>query len=561
MQLRVLPSVPATRPPFRIVHPSTHAEPRAEISNLVYAVAIAGAVATGFIVRLSFVLTSNFPLHDGGLFYRMVLDLHRNHYILPPFTSYNDAQIPFAYPPLGLYAAGFLADATHLSLINVFRFLPLVVNTATIVAFFLLARNLLSSRIAVTTSVFVFAMLPRTFLWMIMGGGITRSLGFLFAILTIWQVHLLYTRRKAVFVLPASILAACAILSHIEMGWFAAFSAIVLFVAYGRHPHGVLSSLSVAAISALLAAPWWVIVVARHGAGIFLAAGQASAPSESNPLVNILSFRFTNEPLFTLIGALALLGVIVCLARRKYLLPVWLIVVLVLDPRAFGTAASVQMALLSGIAISDIIVPLTSCVGDHASPLSRAVAEPAARRGAPNWLAPATVIFILAYTTLAAFVSGPRLLTAATTDERTAMRWVAQHTPASSRFAIITGDAWFTDRTNEWFPALAERASVATPQGYEWLPPGAFRRQVERYKALQKCSDRNADCLAAWSAEQGAAYGYIYIPKLAPRNYETADPDECCAALRAALRSDTHYSVVYDGPGATIFQLRSAPGT
>ncbi|HZW02660.1 MAG TPA: hypothetical protein VFF68_01935, partial [Anaerolineaceae bacterium] len=61
------------------------------------------AVAFGVLVRLLPVLSSPFPLNDGGLFYRMAADIAQAGFRLPEFTSYNHAGIPFAYPPLGLY--------------------------------------------------------------------------------------------------------------------------------------------------------------------------------------------------------------------------------------------------------------------------------------------------------------------------------------------------------------------------------------------------------------------------------------------------------------------------
>jgi hypothetical protein len=65
-------------------------------------VALASAVLLGLLIRLSFVVGTDFPLNDGALFYTMVRDLQQVHYRLPLYTSYNGAQIPFAYPPLAL---------------------------------------------------------------------------------------------------------------------------------------------------------------------------------------------------------------------------------------------------------------------------------------------------------------------------------------------------------------------------------------------------------------------------------------------------------------------------
>ncbi|MFL5533059.1 MAG: hypothetical protein ACJ8BC_13910, partial [Gemmatimonadales bacterium] len=96
--------------------------------DLRYPLALALAVALGVAVRAYHVLSQDFPLNDGGLFFAMVRDLQAAHFHLPAFTSYNGSGIPYAYSPLGFYLAGLLDAWTPLSLIDVFRWLPLVAS-------------------------------------------------------------------------------------------------------------------------------------------------------------------------------------------------------------------------------------------------------------------------------------------------------------------------------------------------------------------------------------------------------------------------------------------------
>ncbi len=97
------------------------------------------AVLLGLAVRLPFVLNTDFPLNDGGLFYTMVRELQANHFRLPLFTSYNGTNIPFAYPPLAFYLAGILQSLTQWDLLSIFRFLPFFINLLCIPAFYSLA--------------------------------------------------------------------------------------------------------------------------------------------------------------------------------------------------------------------------------------------------------------------------------------------------------------------------------------------------------------------------------------------------------------------------------------
>ena len=137
----------------------------------------------------------DFPLNDGGLFYVMVRDIQRAHYHLPAFTSYNDAHIPFGYSPLAFYLAAVLNDSGF-DLFTLFRVLPFIASTLSIVAFYLLARQMVQSRAAIAVAVIAFAIVPRGFVWLLMGGGLTRSFGYLFALLSLHQVWMLYTRRS-----------------------------------------------------------------------------------------------------------------------------------------------------------------------------------------------------------------------------------------------------------------------------------------------------------------------------------------------------------------------------
>jgi hypothetical protein len=109
------------------------------------------------------------------------------------------------------------------------------------------------------------------------------------------------------------------------------------------------------------------------------------------------------------------------------------------------------------------------------------------------------------------------------------MRWVAQNTSDESRFLVVTGVLWQIDATSEWFPAIAQRHSVATVQGYERTTPASWRTRVARHEQLrQMCSD-TATCLSPCLHDAD----YIYIPK-GPRLGPLSASD-CCPALRRTL--------------------------
>ncbi len=538
-------------PTLRVVPPAAPAATLDPMSGAMYAALIACAIGLAVLVRATIVLGSDFPLNDGGMFFAMARDLQASHYALPATTTYNASNIPFAYPPFGMYVAALIDDFTPISLLTVFRFMPLIINSLMLVAFLAFARRMLDSRAAVVTAMFVFGLLPATMQWMIMGGGVTRSFGFQFAVLAIGQIHAMYTDNKLWRVPVVTVLASLVVLSHLEMTWFTAFAAALLFVAYGRSRRGVIASVTVAAGTLLLTSPWWATVLQQHGTAPFVASLH-SGVAWRDPIYLLIRFDATAEPLFALVAALGLLGIFSCIARRQYLLPCWVLAAAILDPRAFPASASMPLALLAAISVCDVLLPLVR----QRIPLSltsHGASDADLRRNAPGWLAGAAIAMGACYLVLSALINSPTLLTGMKADERDAMRWAAMNTTRESRFAVISADGWSKDRTSEWFPVLAARKSVATVQGTEWLSDGGFARQQDDFVALQTCANLTSACLDAWAAKTQKPFDYVYMTKIPPRIDKQAK-DACCAGLRATLMTDPQYSVVYDSSAATIFQ-------
>jgi hypothetical protein len=525
----------------------------ASVSFLTYA--LLGAIALGVGVRAFHVLSSDFPLNDGGLFYAMTRDLQDNSYRLPEFTSYNGGGIPFTYPPVGFYLAALLEDLTPLSLLEVFRWLPLIVTCLTIPAFYLLARSVLKSPLAVVASVFAFALVPRGFMWLLMGGGVTRSLGFLFAILALYCVHQLYTENRRTALPWAIVLSALTVLSHLETGWFLAFSIAVFFLGYGRDRRAFADSLLLCAGVLTLTLPWALSVLAMHGLDpIEAAAGSGGSVFSGGEMtrqayLGLLNVTSTSEPLFPLIGVLAAVGGLALAVSRRFVLPLWWASIILLDVRAFPTFTSLPIALMAGVAIAEVVIPMIE--RQRAS-----AAEPDTPRYSLKRYAPLGAV-------LAGFVLfgvGGALLRAGglngeamhlrglSESERTAIEWARRETPASSVFLIVPDSTWETAKTAEWFPALSGRLNLTTVQGTEWLNDNGFDQARAIYDRVYDCGIQTSVCLEELSDETGIQFDYIYVRK--------GDVGQCCYTLLRSLDEDDGYRLVYDADGATIYYRR-----
>ena len=558
-----------TRPRTRADDPGPGRAPADE--RRLFRLGLAGALVLSLVVRAYHVLAYDFPLNDGGLFYQMAGELREAGYRLPAVSGYNAIEMPFAYPPLGLYVAALLADVTPLALIDVFRFLPLVVSVATVAAFALLAGAMLRSGVAVVATVVAFALVPRSFIWLLMGGGVTRAFGLLFALLALRQVYLLYTRRSTGHAAPAAAFAALTALSHLETAWFLAYSSALFFLAFGRHRHGLLSSAAVALATLALTAPWWGAVLAEHGVAPFVAAGHTNDSIFSDAgkrrylFFSLLRFVFTGEALFPIIGTVALLGVLVCLLTRRPFLPLWWAAIILLSGRSYPTLTMVPLSLLAGIGVAEVLLPLArrltdeGASPDRAATAGRPAGAPARAAAGRRQSVPllALLVGLLCYAAFSALTKDRSLggeavaLVGLPAVERAAMRWVARELPADSRVLVVTGGQWWTDRTAEWFPVLARRHSIATVQGTEWLPHGAYRHREWVYELAQRCAERETACLAEWQAETGWTFTHVYIAQ--------PGSNQCCRSLRAALSANPGYDRVYDGAGAVVFARRTPP--
>jgi hypothetical protein len=509
---------------------------------------LVAALALALAVRLPPVLATAFPLNDGGIFCVMSGELADAHLALPRDTAYNRAGIPFAYPPLGLYVAAALHLATGAPIATLQRALPLLADLLAVPAFFFLARRVLRSEEAAGVAALVFAVLPRSYEWLIMGGGLTRAFGFLFLVLAALSGNRLFVARERRAVFPTAFALALAVLSHPEMGINSAAWLALLVAAGGIDRWKITRALETAGLAAVVVAPWVATVAARHGLAPFLGAAGSSGFWLRGSLARLASPAATGETGLPLVACLALLGGVVALARREFVLPGWVLAAFVLTPRAAPTPATVPFALLAAVALDRVLHPgLESALAGTTPPVP-------ARRARVVYGAVVALVLAaaVAFSDLGREGEPRRALRSVPPAEREAMAWVAAHTPAASTFVVATTAAvWSLDPVDAWFPALAARASVCTPNGAEWLPRGGFQRREQEYSWLKRCGVVDGACLDSLAARFDVRFSYVYVSKGAP----TA-PGRCPPRSPA----DTgEFAVVYDGPGATIYERKETP--
>jgi hypothetical protein len=233
-------------------------------------------------------------------------------------------------------------------------------------------------------------------------------------------------------------------------------------------------------------------------------------------------------------AALAVVGMVRDVGARRFLLPAWVLVIALLDSRSFGTVSSVPMALLAAIAVREVLAPLVTStrVRVALAGLAATYALVTVPQAAPERLAPVPAA------------------------DRAAMRWVRDHTPSDARFVVVSERGWAENAPGEWFPALAERPSESTVQGYEWLPDRAFWTQMRRFFAAQSCGSRDAACLDDLHTRWGYRFDYVFLSSERLRARQDSTDEPCCGALRESMLHDERYELVYASGGVFVFHAR-----
>jgi hypothetical protein len=302
----------------------------------------------------------------------------------------------------------------------------------------------------------------------------------------------------------------------------------------------------------LVASPWLIAVIATHGIQPIVSAGQTSLDLGAGAS-SLLGLAFTDTPVLDLMTALGVLGVLLRIARRQWMIPVWLVVAVVVDPRAGTTYATVPLALSVVPVIGELIqrmVPAQGAGGSfETTPMPTLV-----RRHAAASILLALILFASLRTASRTSVDDEAPLHGLQTEHVVAFEWVAANTPKSADLAVVTGLTWERDYVSEWLPAMTGRRSLATVQGSEWTGKDAFLERLADYRHLQRCSAETKDCVIGWAGTRDLALPYVFLPKggLAGPHSRV----DCCPALRTTLEDAPEYVVAYDGPGATIFAPR-----
>ena len=494
------------------------------------------ALLFGGIIRYIAPMSAQGPVNDGGLFMQMTQDLQVNHFVLPEYTTYNDANIPFAYPPLGFYLVGAIQSMTSISLFTLFTYLPVLFCTLAILAFYFLVLELTQDPLKASLAALFYAVMPKSIDWFIMGGGTLRAIGVIFSFLVIKYAYRLFKTKDARSILPTAIFSSLLILTHPETSFQVIFSTLAIALFFMRGRKSVMHAVYVVILIVAFTAPWWLVSLTRYGTDPYQAAlgSGVSKLGLATTLLYFFQFNLGGEAILTVIAVLGLIGLVWDIRQRDFFLLAWIGITFLFEPRATPFASLTPLILL---AVKGIDATLTG-LG-----FPRDLANGFESKGARGIL-----LGLVAYT----FMSGAiysmqlgneyRLLP----QEKNALNWIAQNTPSESRFLVLTGDASLGDPLSEWFPLLTGRVSILTVQGHEWTPEQPLLERRFEYSKAQACLKEDETCLSAWD------FDYVYIRKVHPM--PEGNVEDRPSILDVSLGESQRYKVIFENETAVIYQ-------
>ncbi len=506
------------------------------------------ALFFGAVLRFYPAVSHGFPLNDGGMFYTMIRDLKAGGYALPQFTTYNHAEIPFAYPPLGLYVAAFLSTLLPVSELWVLIYIPALISTCSILIFYKFSEQMLDSRISAALAVLIFALSPRSFLWQVMGGGITRSFGMLFLLLFLYKIRQLFKNYKHKELILAIFFGAGAVLSHPQTALHAALGGALIFIFYGFNKRGFISAFFTGLGVALLTAPWWLTVLMQHGLYPFISAGQTSQRTLESYL-RLLHFNGPGDYLFLPVLSLAFVGILSSLKRSKFFLITWIVLALLIDPRGGDGIALLAWSMLAGVGLLKLSTWISRSDGGQARPeLDRRVEAAFMKRGIQILLSGLILFFVLS----ASIFDFQLVNTSLKAGDLAMIEWVNKNMEKDKTFLLATGREFsMSDPLQEWFPALTGQYSVTTMQGLEWTLGEKFFPWYGELIAFQYCGD--LDCVNAWSTRNGVDYDYLIV--MIPAENDRSLLADSLRSLASSTRSSAIHVLVYESEKALVFEL------
>ena len=478
--------------------------------ELLSAIVLILAYLIGIIVRWNFIADSDFPINDGGFFFSLISDLIENRFRLPDVSSYNLAGIPYSYPPLAFYIVGVINKLSGIPIMVLLHYLPFGFNILVIPVFHSLSKVFFpEGKFLRALATFLFATLPRSFEWFVMGGGITRSLGFLFALLALTLYSkAAHKRRIGIDLVLAALFSSLTVLTHPISAVFLAFSIAVMTIYLW--PIKIAYPAFIGVFVVLISSPWWITIISSHGLSPLLAASNTGHMDWFDlGYLLTLNFNFENRYFLHAVSFLAIIGLFSKERKKAVFLGALIGLGYLFVPRGGVDLLTGYLALLGTLGF-DVVSRSSAC---SKTDEVNCIKDNFHFGGRSRIILMILIVYLFIGAFSYKFIDGKADLRLTEGDYRS-MVWIRDNTVDTAKVMHLPPHSdyqdWWNDYFGEWMPAVTQRQSVATVQGHEWLP-GEFDDRIEQYIVLRKCTQEGIDCIDDWVATYDNEFNYLLI--------------------------------------------------
>ena len=278
-----------------------------------------------------------FPHIPAGLYALMGETIAGNGFSLPTtIPYYGPGGIPFAYPPLSFYLMAFSQVYLNVNSFDYMRFAPSLFLLLSLVPMFLLVKEMTKSPRQAAIATCFFGTSYGIVVNHYYSPGLCRGVALLFMLFCIYFAYKTYFSSKFLFAISTSIFLSLTILSHLYYAVFAIVSIITFVLLSKQMPFWkkFLMCMAIGIGSLVVTSPWWLTVIARHGINIFRNAFGTHDVSSILHLLDdfpgrgliLLNSLLTNSYENPVLVGTAVLGLAYYLAAKKFLLPGWLLI-------------------------------------------------------------------------------------------------------------------------------------------------------------------------------------------------------------------------------------------
>jgi len=165
--------------------------------------------------------------------------------------------------------------------------------------------------------VLTYAVIRPGYVSFIYGGGLTRSLAWLFALIAILLILKCFSTEKIRDAIPIPILFALTAYCHLESAWFLVFSFILLVLFLKRTRKGLYLFLYTGFVSLILTSFYLIRTISVYGFSTLASAFTAGQFNFIYSVLKFFQFNFTTELFFPMFSAFAFIGVFALLASKN----------------------------------------------------------------------------------------------------------------------------------------------------------------------------------------------------------------------------------------------------